>query len=38
MIRYIAIILLLASSLWAKKEYFILPVQLLGVHEDYAKK
>jgi hypothetical protein len=38
MIRYIAIIFLLASSLWAKKEYFILPVQLQGVHEDYAEK
>ncbi len=38
MIRYIAIVLLLASALWAKTEYFILPVQLKGVHEDYAKK
>ena len=38
MIRYIVVILLLASSLWAKTEYFILPVQLQGVHEDYAER
>ena len=38
MIRYIAVILLLVSSLWAKTEYFILPVQLQGVHEDYAER
>ena len=38
MIRYIALVLLLASSLWAKKQYFVLPVQLQGVHQDYAER
>ena len=32
------IIFLLVSALWAKTEYFILPVQLQGVHEDYAER
>ena len=27
-----------SSALWAKTEYFILPVQLHGVHGDYAKR
>ena len=29
---------LLAAPLWAKTSYYILPVQLDGVHEDYAEK
>jgi len=38
MFRFVAITLLFASALWAKTEYFILPVQLHGVHSDYAKR
>ena len=37
-LRSLLIIFLLASALWAKTEYFILPVQLQGVHEDYAER
>ena len=32
------IVALLVASLWAKTEYYILPVILDGVHEDYAEK
>ena len=38
MFRSLFIILLLTSALWAKTEYFILPVQLQGVHQDYAER
>jgi len=38
MYRSLLIALLFSSALWAKKEYFILPVQLQGVHEDYAER
>ncbi len=38
MFRSLLIVLLFSSALWAKKEYFILPVQLQGVHEDYAER
>lgn len=31
-------VLMFASALWAKTEYFILPVQLRGVHGDYAQR
>lgn len=31
-------VLMFSSTLWAKTEYFILPVQLHGVHGDYAKR
>lgn len=31
-------VLIFSSALWAKTEYFILPVQLHGVHGDYAKR
>ena len=31
-------VMMFSSALWAKKEYFILPVQLQGVHSDYAKR
>ena len=38
MFRSLFVVFLLASALWAKTEYFILPVQLQGVHEDYAER
>jgi len=38
MFRSLLVVFLLASALWAKTEYFILPVQLQGVHEDYAER
>lgn len=31
-------VLMFSSALWAKTEYFILPVQLRGVHGDYAQR
>lgn len=37
-IRSIFFIALLVMPLWAKTSYYILPVQLDGVHEDYAEK
>ena len=31
-------VLMFSSALWAKTEYFIEPVQLRGVHSDYAQR